>query len=277
MRLLYQGKCLEYEEPGHPESPERVARAYEFLSRPEWGYEVVAPSAATEEDLLRVHTPRHLERVRRLEFYDSDSPRYPNIFEYAALAAGAAIEAMRLNGFSLMRPPGHHAGPERVAGFCYLNNLAVAVRASGRKTLIVDIDGHHGDGTQEIFLGDPQVTFLSLHRSPWYPGTGLKSENNCHNYPLPANCGNEVYLRTLDRALAAVDLRGIEQVAVSAGFDTYHQDPLASLGLTTEGYREIGVRLRRLGLPVFGVLEGGYHTQDLGRNIHEFLTGLGSS
>lgn len=272
MKIIWHPKCLEYGTPGHPESPERIVRAHEFLST--HGYEFVQAEPATEEDLLRVHTPRHLERVRTLEFYDPDSPRYPNIFEYAALSAGAAIQAMKLNGFSLMRPPGHHASQERVTGFCYFNNIAVAVRASGKKTLIVDIDGHHGDGTQAIFLGDPQVIYLSLHSFPNYPGTGLSSEENCYNYPLPFNCGNEVYLQTLDRALAAVE--GIERVAVSAGFDAYSKDPLASLGLTTNGYSEIGARLQKLGLPTFGVLEGGYVVEDLGRNIHAFLSGLES-
>lgn len=249
-------------------------RAYEFLSNTQWGYEFVQAAPAAEEDLLRAHTQRHIEDVKKLRFYDPDSPRYPNIFEYAALSAGAAIQAMKLNGFSLMRPPGHHAGRERVAGFCYFNNIALAVRASGKTTLIVDIDGHHGDGTQAIFLGDPQVIYISLHSFPNYPGTGLRSEQNCYNYPLPFNCGNEVYLQTLSEALESVNLTGVEQIAVSAGFDTYYKDPLASLGLTTECYKEIGARLRELGLPVFVVLEGGYNVEDLGKNIHALLSSL---
>ncbi len=277
MKLIWHPQCLEYCAPGHPESPERLARAQAFLSDPQLGYEFVPAEPAAEDDLLRVHTPRHLEEIRKLRFYDPDSPCYPNIFEYAALSAGAAIQAMRLNSFSLMRPPGHHAARERVAGFCYFNNIAIAVRASGKKTLIVDIDGHHGDGTQAIFLGDPQVIYLSLHSFPNYPGTGLRSEQNCYNYPLPFNCGDEVYLKTLDDALEAIDLTEIEQIAISAGFDTYYKDPLASLGLTTECYKEIGTRLRKLGLPSFGVLEGGYHSEDLGRNIWVFWSELKAS
>ncbi len=274
MTLIWHPKCLEYGAPGHPESPERLKRAYEFLSDPKLGYGFVLAEPATEEDLRRVHSERHIEDVKKLRFYDPDSPRYPKIFEYARLAAGAAIQAMRLHGFSLMRPPGHHAAKERVAGFCYFNNIAIAVRASEKKTLIVDIDGHHGDGTQAIFLGDPQVIYLSLHSFPNYPGTGLRSEQNCYNYPLPFTCGDEVYLRTLDEALASLDLTGIEHVAISAGFDTYYKDPLASLGLTTEGYYRVGERLGKLGLPTFGVLEGGYCVEDLGKNIHALLRGL---
>ncbi|MCS6902903.1 MAG: histone deacetylase [Candidatus Bipolaricaulota bacterium] len=274
MKLIWHPHCLEYGAPGHPENPQRLARAYEFLSDPQLGYEFVPAEPATERELLLVHTPRHLEDVKQLRFYDPDSPRYPNIFEYARLSAGAAIQAMKLHGFALMRPPGHHAARERVAGFCYFNNIAIAVRASGQKTLIVDIDGHHGDGTQAIFLGDPQVVYLSVHSFPNYPGTGLRSEQNCYNYPVPFNCGDRAYLRTLDEALSSIDLTGVEQVAISAGFDTYSKDPLASLGLTTGCYESIGQRLRALGLPTFAVLEGGYCVEDLGKNIHALLRGL---
>ncbi len=271
--IVFHPRCLEYGAPGHPESPERLRRAVEFLNS-QGGYRWEEPEPASEDDLLRVHTQEHLERVKNLEFYDPDSPRYEGIYEYARLAAGGALLAMRLGGFSLMRPPGHHAGPQRVAGFCYFNNLAVAVRASGKRTLIVDLDGHHGDGTQEIFLGDPSVIFISLHSSPNYPGTGLRHEGNCFNYPLPFRCGEAAYRQTLERALGAVDLEGIEQLAISAGFDTYERDPLASLGLTTESYVRIGRLLAELERPTFAVLEGGYDVEALGPNVHAFLQGL---
>ncbi len=271
MRLIFSPKCLEYQELGHPESPERLQKAYEFLKD---RHEFLEPYPASEEDLLRVHTRRLLEAVKNLDFYDPDCPRYPNIYEYAMLSAGAAILAAKENAFSLMRPPGHHAGRDRVAGFCYFNNIAVAVKSTNKKTLILDIDGHHGDGTQEIFFNDAQVIYISLHSFPNYPGTGLYSEANCYNYPLGFYCGDEKYLKTLDEALSCVDLKGIEQIAVSAGFDTYLKDPLASLGLSSHCYRKIGQRIADLNLPVFAVLEGGYCVEDLGKNIHGFLQGL---
>lgn len=271
MKIIYDARCLEFSAPGHPESPERLRRAHDYLKDK---YEFVAPTPAREEDLLRVHTSEHLERIKNLEFYDPDCPKYPDIYEHARLAAGAAVLASQINGFSLMRPPGHHAKRDRVAGFCYLNNIAVAVRASDKKTLILDIDGHHGDGTQAIFLGDERVRFLSLHSSPNYPGTGLRFERNCYNYPLPFYCGDEKYLSTLDRALSEIDITRIEQIAISAGFDTYERDPLASLGLSSDCYRQIGKRIAQLKLPAFAVLEGGYDAENLGKNIHEFLQGI---
>jgi acetoin utilization deacetylase AcuC-like enzyme len=271
MKIVYDPRCLEYVRPGHPESPERLRAAYEFLKD---HYEFEAPTPAFETDLLKVHSREHLERIKRQDFFDPDSPPYAKIYEYAALSAGAAILAAQINGFSLMRPPGHHAGRERVAGFCYFNNIAIAVRASGKRTLIVDIDGHHGDGTQAIFLNDPQVIYLSLHSYPNYPGTGLRSEANCYNYPLPFDCGSEKYLETLDKALRAISIGDIAQIAVSAGFDTYEKDPLASLGLTSDCYRQIGQMIARLNRPTFAVLEGGYDVESLGRNIDEFLQEL---
>ena len=284
MNIIFSSQCLEYGTPLHPESAERVRLAAEYLkgltatdaktSASRVRFDFIKPTPATEDDILKVHSKEHLNRLKDLDFYDGDSPAYPDIFTYATLSAGAAITAAEHSGFSLMRPPGHHAAQSRVAGFCYLNNIAIAVRKLGKKALIIDIDGHHGDGTQAIFLGDPDVTYISLHRSPLYPSSGLESVENCHNYPLPAFCGDAVYLETLDRALNSIDTRGIEHVAMSAGFDAYEDDPLASLGLTSEAYRRIGQRIARLNLPVFAVLEGGYDAAALGRNIEQLVLGL---
>jgi acetoin utilization deacetylase AcuC-like enzyme len=181
-----------------------------------------------------------------------------------------------------MRPPGHHAGRSGVAlgaytrGFCYLNNIAIAVKCLDKPTLILDIDGHHGNGTQEIFLKDDSVTYVSLHSHPHYPGTGHNSEANIMNFPLWTNCGDEVYLKTLDEALSKVDVDRVEIVAVSAGFDA-HAGDLASLGLTENCYREIGKRLATLARPTFFVLEGGYSGENIGNDVDQLLKGLEST
>ena len=278
MKVVFSHRCLEYYEPGHPESPIRVRAAYQFLK--ERGYEFVEPTPASEADLLKVHTKEYVERIKSGRFWDPDTPAYENIYEYARLSAGGAILAARIGGFSLMRPPGHHAGRSGLAlgapslGFCYFNNIAIAIRSLDRGALIVDIDGHHGNGTQEIFLGDDRVWYVSLHRSPLYPGTGLRSEKNCLNFPLPRNAGDELYLKALKKALEMVDLGGVEVVGISAGFDAHAHDPLASLGLTSRCYRKIGQMIASLGRPVFAVLEGGYNPKYIGLNIHELIQGL---
>ena len=142
----------------------------------------------------------------------------------------------------------------------------------GKPALILDVDGHHGNGTQEIFQGDEKVVYVSLHRYPHYPGTGTHSEGNCLNFPLPADCGEQRYLETLDKALGMVDVGRFEVVAVSVGFDT-HLGDLASLGLTESSYKEIGKRIGALRKPTFFVLEGGYMGEKNGRDIDQLLSG----
>ncbi len=275
-KIIFSEKCLEYGK-NHLEGPERIKMAAKILK--EKGYQFLIPEAASERDLLLVHQTAYLERLKKGKIEDTDTPAYENIYEYAKLAAGGAILAAKVGGFSLMRPPGHHVGRNGLAlgvqtqGFCYLNNIAIAVEWLGKSTLILDIDGHHGNGTEEIFFSRKDVIYLSLHRFPYYPGTGLKSRNNCLNFPLMADCGQEVYLKTLEIALKQINLSKIEVVAVSAGFDS-HRGDLASLGLTEESFREIGKVIAKLKKPTFFVLEGGYIGQNLGRDIDALLDGV---
>ena len=259
--IVYSEKCLGYGS-WHVEGPTRVRRAQEVLCAK--GYEFLEPHPASEEDLFGVHDAEYIWNLKKGLVDDSDTPAYENIFEFAKLSAGAACLAAKVKGFSLSRPPGHHAGRNGAAlgaatrGFCYINNIAVAVKNLDVPTLILDIDGHHGNGTQEIFGGDPKAWYVSVHRHPHYPGTGKGTEGNCVNFTLPADCGEHVYLETLNKALGEVDKKKFEVVAVSAGFDTHNGD-LASLGLTETSYRKIGNKIASLGKPTFFVLEGGYH------------------
>ncbi|HIJ08035.1 TPA: histone deacetylase [Candidatus Bathyarchaeota archaeon] len=277
-KIIFSEKCLGYGN-WHIEGPQRVKVAHEFLS--EKGYEFLQPDPAEEEDLLRVHDGDYIWNLRKGLAEDSDTPAYDNIFEYARLSAGGALLASRVGGFSLMRPPGHHAGVFGSAlgvytrGFCYLNNIAIAVKAIGKRTLVLDIDGHHGNGTQEVFQGDPKVVYTSIHRHPHYPGTGFSSEGNSLNFPLPADCGEKRYLEALDKALDLASKFPFEIVAVSAGFDTCSGD-LASLGLVENSYREIGKRIVALQKPTFFVLEGGYMGEKVGRGIDQLLKGFES-
>jgi len=272
-KIIFSENCLGYGQ-WHIEGPERVRKAAEVLKG--LGYEFLEPEPASEDDLLRVHDTDYVWNVKKSLVADPDTPAYDNIFEFARFSAGGAILAAKVGGFSIMRPPGHHAGRNGAAlgaytrGFCYFNNIAVAVKHLDRRTLILDIDGHHGNGTQEIFLGDKKVTYVSLHRHPNYPGTGVVSEGNCLNFPLPPDCGDEVHIRTLDKALSSVDVERFEVVAVSAGFDS-HVGDLASLGLTEKGYREIGKRIARLKKYTFFVLEGGYQGESVGKDINTLL------
>jgi len=279
MKIIFSEKCLEYSWPGHIERPERVRKALELLKKQ---YDFLEPKPASREDVLKVHSREYVDLIKNAEagsYLDGDTPVPKKIYEYARFSAGGALLAAKEKGFSFMRPPGHHAGKNGRAlgvstlGFCYFNNIAIAVKKLGIPTLILDIDGHHGNGTQEIFQGDPKVTFISLHRYPHYPGTGLRSRGNCLNFPLSYPVGDALYLETLQKALGQVEMTNLEVIGISAGFDA-HQGDLASLGLTSEGYREIGRMVGALEKPVFGVLEGGYIGEYVGRDVHELIQGI---
>lgn len=262
---------MEYNAIGHPEGPARVRMLADYLARLSFNF--LEPQPASDEEILSVHSPELLRRIQTGDFYDPDCPVYPNLEFYVRLSAGGAILAQKRRGFSIMRPPGHHAGPNFLGGFCYLNNLAIAVKLSGQRTLIADIDGHHGNGTEAIFLGDPKVTYVSLHRMYNYPGTGHSSYANALNYPLPPRCGKERYIDALEEALARAGT-DYAQLAVSAGFDTYKEDPLASVGLDVEAYYDIGYVLGDRKLPTFCVLEGGYVPEIMGPAAQALITGL---
>jgi acetoin utilization deacetylase AcuC-like enzyme len=274
-KIVYSAKCLGYG-TWHIEGPQRVKIAHDILESK--GYEIVKPQPASEDELLSVHDMEYLWNLRKGLVEDPDTPAYDNIFEFARLSVGGALLASRIGGFSIMRPPGHHAGRNGAAlgvytrGFCYLNNLAVAVKESGKRTLILDVDGHHGNGTQEIFQGDKKVAYISLHQSPNYPGTGTFTEGNCINFALPPNCGGKIYLETFEKALSMVNPDKFESVAVSAGFDT-HLGDLASLGLLEQDYFQLGRRIGQLKKQSFFVLEGGYVGENVGVDIDSFLRG----
>ncbi len=195
----------------------------------------------------------------------------------------AALDALKLaragqTVFSLMRPPGHHATREHSMGFCYLNNVAIAVleaQATGAKRLAVfDFDVHHGNGTEDILVNRPGLEFFSVHQYPGYPDTGAENRGrNCFNYPVAPGMPRLTYRAKLANALD--DLRSFrpDLVAVSAGFDAYLRDPLADGPLLPEDFYWLGQSLRALTVPLFSLLEGGY-SRDLPELILAYLKGI---
>ena len=280
MKIFFSGECLKYSLAGHPESPLRVSSSYHYLK--EKGYEFIEPVVCSEQDILLAHSKELLQEVKGGNFFDGDTPALDNIFHYASLSVGSAIEAALFslkgeNSFSLMRPPGHHATRDSLGGFCYFNNISIATMKAREivdKVAIIDLDCHHGNGTQDIFLGRKDIIYISLHQSPLFPGTGLRSQENCFNYPLAANTTLDSYLDVLKKALDGVVKFNPDLIAVSMGFDTYKLDPLTSLSLEKETYFEIGRVLYDLKKPLFSILEGGYNTQDMPECISQFLEGL---
>jgi acetoin utilization deacetylase AcuC-like enzyme len=306
--LLTDSRMERHDAPGHPERPARLAAVASGVA------DAAAASGATlelrspqESDvaaLERIHSTAYLSFLERAgasggAWPDPDTYVGPHSFEAARLAAGATIEtALAVAGgdaevaFAVVRPPGHHAASERAAGFCLLNNVALAVaalRAAGaaQRIAVVDFDVHHGDGTQAIFDADADLCYASTHQYPFYPGTGAEDDTGIgsangtkHNVPLPAGSDDAPFLAAWQESLLpAIEAFAPEAILVSAGFDAHADDPLAMLRVSDAGYRSlaesIGALAAHLGLPgVALTLEGGYDLDALRRSAAATVEGL---
>ena len=281
MIIFHDPTCLEYSKPGHPERPERIARTAPVLKdrHPEWEWR--SPRAATDDELLRAHSHQYIERVTNARGdFDLDTPFYPNIEMYSRHSAGAAIEAAGAAvhgepGFSLMRPPGHHATRDRAMGFCYFSNVAIAaldaLENGAERVAIWDFDGHHGNGTEAIVAHNRRIQFASIHQFPAYPGTGATSFANIDNYPLAPFMPRNDHVNIANQALGKLITFKPDLLLVSAGFDAYARDPLLQMSLEPEDFATFGQWLSNIGIPIAVVLEGGY-SNELPELIDAFLT-----
>jgi acetoin utilization deacetylase AcuC-like enzyme len=247
------------------------------------GIEWVNPGPSDDSQILRAHTATHLARLEEPADFDADTAYHEGIARLARTSVGAALKALRLarsgeTVFSLMRPPGHHATPNQAMGFCYLNNIAIAVlealETGSNRVAVFDFDVHHGNGTQDILLNHDRVRFYSVHQSPCYPGTGLADAgDNCFNFTVPPGTPRLEYRAVLNKAIERMLSGDPDLIAVSAGFDAYARDPLADGSLEPEDFNWLGEQLSRANVPMFSLLEGGY-SSDLPELIHAYLLGL---
>jgi acetoin utilization deacetylase AcuC-like enzyme len=293
---------------GHPERPERLRDLLRHMDRTgvaaACSAGVVRP--ATDEELLRVHTRQHLAEIAAFDaggggHIEVDTWMSPGSELAARLAAGAAVEAVAgvvsgpdRRAACLVRPPGHHARPGGPMGFCLYSNVAVAAadavdRLGLGRVLVVDWDVHHGNGTQEIFYADPRVAFLSVHRYPFYPGTGAADESGTgpavgtkKNVPLPFGISRAHYHAAFRSALDELaDRTKPELVLISAGFDAHAEDPVGSLGLEVEDFESltravVNVAETHTGGRLVSVLEGGYNVPILCACVETHLRALGA-
>ena len=283
--------------PGHPESPERCDAVMHGLERAGIKEHLLAlaPRAAGDDEILACHTERYLRTVRHdvasgaANLSTGDTAIGKRSLTVALQAAGGVLEAVDAvftsrakNAFCVVRPPGHHATPDRGMGFCIFNNVALAARHAQsqhgiEKVLIVDWDVHHGNGTQKIFYADPSVFYFSTHQWPWYPGTGSaqetgagKGEGTTFNCPFPVGAGRKEIVEQAFRGklLPAADRFKPDLVLISAGFDSRAGDPLGGFRLTDEDFADLtrlvaGIAREHAGGRLVSVLEGGYALEGL--------------
>ena len=303
MRFGYSEACLDHDTGDrHPESPDRIRAIREGLKR-KHGVEYVEADPASREAIGAVHDPAYVDEM--VEFcedgggsWDPDTVASDGTWAAARAAAGqaqwAAAEALadepgRRTPFALGRPPGHHAVADDAMGFCFVNNAAVAAQSviddgAADRVAIFDWDVHHGNGTQDIFLGRSDVLYSSIHEEGLYPGTGAAEETGegtTLNVPLPAGSGDADFLLAIDELVDPVTRRfDADLILVSAGFDAHRHDPISRMRVSTEGYALMTDRIRTLARDLDAglgfVLEGGYGLDTLSEGVgivHETLDG----
>ena len=292
MLVITDERCLEHDTGGfHPERPDRLRAALAGVAAvdAELLAEGYAPRKAERDELELVHSSAMIDRVvgiaeRGGGYLDADTPMGAASFDAALLAAGAvlsAVEQLAANpasrdsapgeseAYCLVRPPGHHATPDTSMGFCLFNSVAVAaasLASAGQRVAIVDVDAHHGNGTQDVFFDRDDVLYASIHQYPLYPGTGAlgergigAGEGSTINVPLPPGATGEAARAALDDVIVpAVERFAPDWMLVSAGYDGHRADPLTGLSYSSSDYGDFVRRLMPLAPRIVAVLEGGY-------------------
>ena len=304
--LIYSDIYLKHDTGPHPETALRLASTMNYLRRKKWldKLTLVEPRQASVEEIAYIHSAKYIDSLKALAehgggYLDGDTPVSEKSYEVALYAAGGIMTAVdkvistkNSNALCLVRPPGHHALPEHGMGFCLFNNIAIAARYAQKKhglkkIAIIDWDLHHGNGTQEAFWDDDTVLFCSLHRYPYYPGSGSEMEQGVGkgtgftvNIPLTGSDSNQAYLDKFARLMTdTIKPFQPDFIFISAGFDSYKNDPLGGLGMEITDYAKLTRLVRAVADEccqgrIVSTLEGGYDLQGLPLCIESHLSEL---
>ena len=300
MTLLYvtHAACLEHDPgPTHPESSQRLEAARAGLVASGVEAQLITAEPVARGLVERVHSTSVVDRLEMLDkngggIIDADTMVSVGTHRAATLAAGSALTAVRhidaglaTRAFCAVRPPGHHATPTRSMGFCLLNSIAITasmLRDRGERVAIVDLDAHHGNGTQDTFYDDAAVLFVSIHQWPLYPGTGAldevgrgEGEGSTINIPVPAGTTGDWYRAAIEQVIApALERFSPTWVLLSLGYDAHRDDPLTALGLTSGDYGDVIADLLAVApdAKIVALLEGGYDLDAVQNGVHATLT-----
>lgn len=274
MQILFNKKTLEY-------NPNHIEGAYRIQKFPQFFKDTPCCPKKGLQYLKFLYSQKYIDKIRS-SFLNygtiAEIKTKPEYFDIACMSIHLAVQASKISGFAITKPPGHHASTNNTEGFCFFNNLAICIakilkQEKNSKICIIDIDGHHGNGTQEIFKNNSQVLYCSLHQENTYPFSGFLTDKDYLNFPLSIGSSDDILKNVILLFKEKINIFKPNYIAVSAGFDGYYKDALLNLNFSKRGFFEIGKIIRNEKTKIFCCLEGGYHDQIL-ECIEEFKNGL---